>query len=151
MHIQRRIKRHSLSITPHQDRQHNTHSTPKRCRNLYHALNMMVISSIQNPHNFPCVLLRMHMRPLKMIQINCSVQIYNPLDPIHITSIEHFHSLFHWDFIHKYHINSNHFTFSSAASAAAAFQIPYSHQNVAAVVHNVPFLLMIYEIAMDMR
>ena len=79
-------------MTPHQDRQHHTHSIPEHSRNPYHTRNVMVISSTQNPHNSPCVLLRMHMQPRKMIQIGHSFRIYNPLILIHIPSVSHYHS-----------------------------------------------------------
>ena len=146
-----RIDRQSLSITPQPHKQVGTYSTAKHKRNFYQTHNMIGIPSIQIVHNFLSVLPSMPMRPLKMIQISFSVQICNPLDPILIAFIEHFHSLFHGNFTQKYHINNNHFTLSPAASAAAAYQTPHSHQIVAAVVHDVRFLSMIHEIAMNMR
>ena len=135
-------------MTPHQDRRHSTHSTPKHSRNLYHTHNMRIIPSIQKPHNFLYVLLRTHMRPLKMIQISWSIRIYKPFVPIHIPSIIHchvFHQIFPvtfpWGYTLKYDTNSNHYTLSSSASSAVALQILYSHQKVAAVVRQQSILI----------
>ena len=141
MHMQRRINTHSLSMTPQPHKQRNTHSTSKHSKNVYRIHHVIAILPTQIPHNSLCVLSRMHMRPLKMIQIDSPIRTCNPFCPIDIPI---FSVTFPWANTQKYHINNNHCTLFSAASAAVTFPIPHFHQKVAAVVHDGPFLLIIH-------
>ena len=112
----------------------------KHSKNLNRIHDMIAVPRTQIPHNSACVLSRMHMTPLKMIQIGSPIRSCYPLYPID-TPI--FPVTFPWANTPKYHINNNHCTLFPAASAAITFAIPHFHRKIAAVVYDGPFLLLI--------